>query len=208
MEIARIVTVPTRRVLAHEEHHFSHWLADNLDLISTLLGGTLELVEREARVGSFSADLLCRMAGEDDSLVVIENQYGVSDHDHLGKLLTYSAGLGVKTAVLVAERIREEHRLALEWLNATSPDISYWGLKFSFVRILDSAAAPQFRDVVRPAEPKRSGNRVSASRRGRLTTSNTTWLSCSRLRRSVRLPRSTTGRNGGWIRVLAPTSPG
>ena len=49
-------------------------------------------------VGQFYADIVCRNI-TDNSLAVIENQLGETDHDHLGKILTYAAELSVVTIV-------------------------------------------------------------------------------------------------------------
>ena len=82
-------------------------------------------------MGSFSADILCRRldgGSDEESWVVIENQYGRTNHDHLGKLLTYAAGLKARTVVWIAEEFRDEHRAALDLLNAsTAPEHVFLG---------------------------------------------------------------------------------
>lgn len=81
-------------VLGHEERGFSAWLSESLWLLEEALGlDGLGLVDREVRVESFRADLvLAADDGTDDGLpIVVENQYGKTNHDHLGKLITYLA---------------------------------------------------------------------------------------------------------------------
>jgi hypothetical protein len=148
--IARLEEVPLREVLSHEERDFTPWLADNLDLLGDLLGRRLELVDREVRIGDFESDLHLQVVG-DDTQVLVENQYGVSDHDHLGKLLTYGAGLGATLFVWLAETVREEHRAALAWLNESTPEgVGFFGVELRFVRIAGSPAAPDLQVVVQP----------------------------------------------------------
>ena len=141
-----------------EPRDFTPWLAQepNLGLIGETLGfGTdwLELVETEANVGAFRADIVCRDTGYDDQFVLIENQYGSSDHDHLGKLLTYAAGRKAKTVIWIAETIRDEHRAAIDLLNeATDDSYQFFALEIELWRIGDSPVAPRFNIVAKPNE--------------------------------------------------------
>lgn len=91
--------VDAREVWRREDEGFSPWLVKNLDLLDEILGTKLELIGREKPVGPFFADLLCVNKKNNNSLVVIENQLGLRDHDHLGKLLTYAAGLQATTVI-------------------------------------------------------------------------------------------------------------
>jgi len=71
----------------------------------------------------------------------------------LGKLITYGAGMAATTFVWIAEGFRDEHRAALDWLNASSVQgCAFFGLRLGFVRIGDSPAAPDLR-VVSPSFP-------------------------------------------------------
>ncbi len=89
-------------------------------------------------------------------MVVIENQFGKTDHDHLGKLMTYAAGvgndgMGARTMVWVAEIFTEPHRAALDWLNkCTVPEIRFFGAELELWRIADSPYAPKFNLVSKP----------------------------------------------------------
>lgn len=143
-----------RLIWAHEEQDFTPWLAsdENLALLAETLGlDGLDLEGREVGVGGFSADILARDTAPDGGLVLIENMFGRSDHDHLGKCLTYASGLKARTVVLIAETLREEHRAALDWLNdITSDDHAFFGCELQLWRIGDSAPAPRFDVVVQP----------------------------------------------------------
>src|SRR5437588_9064318 len=67
---------------------------------------------------------------------------------HLGQLLTYAAGLDAVTIIWIAEKFTEEHRAALDWLNAvTSEKINFFGLEIELWRIGSSPMAPKFNAV-------------------------------------------------------------
>ena len=135
-----------------EDKNFTPWLANNAVLLGKALGMDLEhhVVETEARVGArLRSDVVFR----DDSTqntVVVENMFGTSDHDHLGKLISYAAGLGAACAVLISEELKDEHRRALEWLNSSSADLHFFGVVIEGWRIDDSPPAPWLRVEVEP----------------------------------------------------------
>lgn len=90
-------------------------------MLGDALGITIELEERESSVGAFSLDILARDQDSGEA-VVIENQIEQSDHEHLGKLITYVSGKDAKYIVWIVKDAREEHRAAIEWLNKISDD--------------------------------------------------------------------------------------
>jgi hypothetical protein len=101
--------------------------------------------------------------------VLIENQLERTDHNHLGQLLTYAAGLDAVTVVWVAARFTEEHRAALDWLNnATTSEFNFFGLEIELWRIGDSPMAPKFNVVSKPNDWSKS-IREQAGHTGELT---------------------------------------
>lgn len=148
--------VPIRDLWPDEAHDFTRWLASEagLRLLSETIEIDLELIGREQAVGPYRADVLARYANEEeDRYVVIENQFGRTNHDHLGKIVTYSAGLRAATIVWIAETITEEHRQALDWLNENvGQALAFFGLEIQLWRIGDSLPAPQLRIVSSPNE--------------------------------------------------------
>ena len=102
-----------------EERDFTRWLRENIPLLSKTIGLDIDLVESEVSIGAFAADLV----GQEPTTkkpVVIENQLSRTDHDHLGKLLTYASGIDAGTLIWLATDFRDEHRQTLEWLNNVS----------------------------------------------------------------------------------------
>lgn len=143
----RLESVEIRTVWPHEERDFSVWLAENIDLIGLELGIELRFVARESGVGRFSLDILAHDETNDRN-VIIENQLGQTDHDHLGKLLTYAAGNDAHVIIWIARKFLDEHRAALDWLNRTSePGRSFFGIEIDAVKIGDSLPAPRFKIV-------------------------------------------------------------
>lgn len=157
MAISRLTKLPLRELWKHEAHGFTHWLADNLDYLSGALGLSLTLVEREASAGPFSADIL---AEDDDGIYyIIENQLEKTDHDHLGKLITYMSNLDAKSAIWITSEPRPEHEKAIHWMNEILPaDSAIYLVKLEAYKIDDSAPAPLFTIIAGPtSEGKQVG---------------------------------------------------
>lgn len=154
--LGRLESIELRNQWPDEAQDFTPWLAsqEGLDLLGETIDIELELVGQEKKVGPFRADILARYAGEDDDrYVAIENQYGRTNHDHFGKVITYGAGLQAATIVWIAESFTEEHRQALDWLNENAGErLAFFGLEIKLWQIGDSPPAPQFKIVSSPNE--------------------------------------------------------
>jgi hypothetical protein len=151
--IGKISRVPLRDVWKHEAHDLTRWLEQNIDVLSDAVGLPLANPEREQAAGTFSVDLVAEDAAGNP--VVIENQLGKTDHDHLGKVLTYMVAVSAKTAIWVAAEPRSEHVSTIAWLNETSA-ASFYLLKIEAIRIGDSPPAPLLTLVVGPSEEARA----------------------------------------------------
>lgn len=141
-----------RSIWPHEANDFTKWLADehNLAKLGEEIGIELELEERESSVGNFNVDLYAKEEGTGRK-VIIENQLEETDHDHLGKLITYASGKGAEVVVWVVKRARDEHRQAIEWLNQhTDTDLGFFLVEIELWQIDDSAIAPKFSVIERP----------------------------------------------------------
>lgn len=141
-----------RSVWPHEANDFTKWLAqeENLALLSDAIDIDLELEERESSVGSFNVDIYAKESGT-NRRVIIENQLEDTNHDHLGKLITYASGKGAEVIVWIVKRARDEHRQAIEWLNQhTDSNIGFFLLEIELWQIGDSEKAPRFNVVEKP----------------------------------------------------------
>lgn len=120
----------------------------------------LVLDRAEHPVGGFSLDLL----GHDEATgqtVIVENQLQLSDHTHLGQILTYAAGTNPTTIVWLTTGFRSEHRAAIDWLNErTDENTRFFGVEVQVVRIGESMPAPAFKLV---AQPNDWGKQVKAA---------------------------------------------
>ena len=152
MTLGKLERVELRTVWNNEATDFTPWLSklENLAALSETLGMDLETTGTEQSVGAYRADLLCKDAFSGNA-VLIENQLEKTNHSHLGQILTYSAGLSVKTVVWVASRFTDEHRAAMDYLNEiTEEGYSFFGLEVELWKIGNSAPAPKFNIVSRP----------------------------------------------------------
>jgi hypothetical protein len=147
--IQKIARIPLREAFKHEALDFTRWLEENIDVLNDVLDITLSNAEREQAAGDFSVDIVA----EDDSgaKVIIENQLEKSDHDHLGKVITYLVALEAKTAIWIVSDPRPEHVSAITWLNESST-ASFYLLKLEAIRIGESAPAPLLTLIVGPSE--------------------------------------------------------
>jgi len=150
--VAKIERVPLRDVWAHEAQDLTRWLEENPDVLNDILGLTLTSVERERAAGAFSVDLVA----EDDRgrTVVIENQLERSNHDHLGKLITYTAMMDAQVAIWIVAEPRPEHVRAISWLNESAPS-DFFLLKIEGIQIAGSPPAPLLTLIVEPSEETR-----------------------------------------------------
>lgn len=155
--IGRLERVAIRELWKHEEHGFSAWLETNIETLGAAVGFALNDPRREVYVGSFCVDLVAET--DSGERVIIENQLEPTDHDHLGKVLTYLTNLDAKIALWVAKDARPEHVKAVAWLNETTPDdIAFYLVRLDAYRIGSSAPAPLFTVIVGPsAEAKGFG---------------------------------------------------
>jgi hypothetical protein len=85
--------------------------------------------------------------------VIIENQLEKSNHDHLGKLLTYLTAMNARAAIWIVSEPRPEHVAAMSWLNDNS-SADFYMLKVEAVQIGESAPAALMTIIVGPAEDK------------------------------------------------------
>ena len=168
LELGTIERVDIREVWEHEARDFTPWLADNIEVLGTALGIDIEVREQEASVGPYSLDILAHDMNSDRP-IVIENQLEATDHDHLGKLLTYAAGFDANVLVWIAREFKDEHREALDLLNhRTGEDTQFYGVEIELWKIGNSFPAPNFKMVAFPNEwPPTKGPRLtSVSGRG------------------------------------------
>jgi hypothetical protein len=126
----RLTDLLPREAWKHEAHAFTPWLAENIDQLSEAVGIPLELTGTDIAVENFAADILARDS-ENGTIVLIENQLEVTDHTHLGQIMTYLAGLEAQVVIWIAPKFREPHLSAIRWLNEHTAD----GFSFFAVRL-------------------------------------------------------------------------
>lgn len=152
MKLGKLTEVNTRELWEHEQYDFSNWLAkdENIEILNDILGLTLIDINKEAYVGAYRCDLTA--VDETTGIkVIIENQLESSNHDHLGKIITYASGLDAKVVVWIVTSAREEHRSAMEWLNNNmTTEINFFLIELHAYRIGDSLPAPKFEIIEKP----------------------------------------------------------
>lgn len=147
--IGKLQRVPLREVWKHEAYDFTQWLQENIDVLNNALDLNLVNVDREQAAGSFSVDLVAEDEG--GGMVIIENQLEKSNHDHLGKLITYLTAMAARAAIWIVSEPRPEHVAAIAWLNESS-SADFYLVKVEAVRIGDSPAAPLLTVIVGPSQ--------------------------------------------------------
>ena len=152
--LSKLTKLDLREVWKHEALDFTNWLAENenLEALSDAVGVDIKLIQTEASVGKFNVDIL---AEEDltGKKIIIENQLEATDHDHLGKIITYASGHNAEIIIWIVKDTRDEHQKAIEWLNDhTDQDISFFLIRIELWKIDDSKPAPKFEIVVSPNE--------------------------------------------------------
>jgi len=152
MALSKLKKVDLREEWQHEATDFTNWLAqeENLQLLSEEIGIDITLVQTEASVGKFSVDIL---AEEENTgrKIVIENQLETTNHDHLGKIITYASGFDAEIVIWIVKDVRDEHKKAVDWLNEhTDEKINIFAIRMELWQIGDSPYAPKFHVVSKP----------------------------------------------------------
>ena len=150
--IGKLVEIDVRELWKHEQYDFSKWLAkeENIEYLNDIIGLTLVEVDKEVYVGPYRCDIVAK--DETSGItVIIENQLEGTNHDHLGKIITYASGLNAKVMIWVVKEAKQEHRAAIEWLNNnTNSDVSFFLIEIHAYKIGDSDPAPKFEVVEKP----------------------------------------------------------
>ena len=147
--LGKLRRVELREVWEHEARDFSAWLVqpENLILLSEQIGIEIEPIDTEASIGRFRIDILAKEAIT-DAKIIIENQLESTNHDHLGKVITYAAGLDAKYLIWIVKDVLPEHLKAIEWLNEHLDDeISCFLIRIEAWQIDDSKPAAKFEVV-------------------------------------------------------------
>lgn len=180
MLIGKKTRVQDVRTVWKKENDFSDWLVteDGMSLLSEELGIEVENLRREVRAGDYPCDIVGNLLGDEHHVVVIENQYGKTDHDHLGKLLTYAAVHKAMTGIWISETISDDHRKVIDWLNENTPDnVNLYLVGLKLYRIGESPVAPQLDVVCRPNyQDKPSSPSLSTAEVERRQWYKSTWI--------------------------------
>jgi len=163
--IGKISRISIRNEFPDEAQNFTPWLKENLHYIGEKLHLSFtDEVETEVSVGRYSCDVLAHTS--DGKRVVIENQFGHADHDHLGKILTYAAGLEADILIWIAEDFLPEHITALNWFNsiASEDTPSFFAIKIGLIKIDDSKPALDVNTIVQPDQWARQVKTARISR--------------------------------------------
>ena len=150
--IEKLTEVDVRELWSHEQLDFSNWLArdENLEYLNDIIGLTLTDADKEVYVGSYRCDIVAKDETSDIT-VIIENQLESTNHDHLGKIITYASGLDAKVIIWIVKETKEEHRAAIEWLNNnTNKNINFFLIEIHAYKIGNSNPAPKFEVVEKP----------------------------------------------------------
>ncbi len=168
MIVGKFQKVKLREIWKHEALDFTNWLAmdENLELLSEIIGISIINAQTEVGVGKFAVDVFAE--DENGKKVIIENQLETTNHDHLGKIITYAAGLQAETIIWIVSKAREEHEQAVNWLNEnTTEDANFFLVEIEAWKIDDSLPAPRFNIVAKPNDwakiirQSSSGNKVT-----------------------------------------------
>ena len=167
-EVGQLQRVALRDVWDNESNDFTPWLEKNIDVLNDTIGLSISIVEREHRpTERLSVDLLGEIETETETgHVVIENQLEASNHDHLGKLITYLTVIDAKVGIWIVADPKPEHVSAISWLNQTY-SADFYLVKLEAVQIGDSLRAPLLTLIVGANEESKQAVTVKAEEKER-----------------------------------------
>lgn len=146
-----------RDIWKNEAKDFTPWLAkpENIAQLGEAIGVEIddESIQTELSVGPFYADIYAQEV-DNGRKIIIENQLTASNHDHLGKLLTYAAGKDASIIIWIVQTAADEHRKAVEWINQNLADDKEKALFLIEMQVwkIGNEMAPHYNVVERPNE--------------------------------------------------------
>ena len=144
--------VDLRSIWPNEAQDFTKWLAqeNNIKLLSEEIGINITVDEIEASTGRYNVDIKAHDE-ETEKTIIIENQLEMTNHDHLGKVIVYSAGFDADIQIWIVKDARDEHKQAVDWLNEHSDEhINIFLVQLELWKIGDSKIAPKFQIISKP----------------------------------------------------------
>jgi hypothetical protein len=150
--LGSIEQVDLKELWPNHEADFTPWLVEDISRLGDVLGMQLVVRGHDLPVKGNSLDILAQDAAS-NQMVVIETQFESTNHENLGKLLTYASGYDASVVVWVVKNFNEEHRQALDWLNQrTGDDTQFFGVVVELLKIDDSRPAVNFKLASFPNE--------------------------------------------------------
>lgn len=195
--IGKLEKVPLREIWKHEAKDFTAWLQSNIDVLNQVLDFQISNVVREQSTGNFNVDLVAE--DENGNPVIIENQLEKSNHDHLGKVITYLASIGAGKAIWIVSEPRQEHIKAMSWLNESTV-AEFYLIKIEGIRIGNSEPAPLLTLIVGPSEEMREAGATKKEYAERHHYRKRFWtLLLARAKSKTRLHANISPNIYGWI---------
>lgn len=153
-KLCELKSIDLREIWKHEAIDFTNWLAEeeNLNSLGDVIGVDIELIQKEAEVGSYRVDILAQDTNCEKK-IIIENQLEMTNHDHLGKIITYASGYDAEIVIWIVKDAKSEHIQAIDWLNERTDDkTNFFLIKMEVYQIADSPYAPKFEILCKPNE--------------------------------------------------------
>jgi len=153
-QLGKLEKVDLREAWNHEALDFTRWLAkkENLSLLGDEIGIEINSgsVKTEAETGNFNVDILAEEENTGKK-IIIENQLEATNHDHLGKIITYASGHGAEYIIWIVKEARKEHQQAVDWLNEhTDDNTNFFLIQMELWKISNSPPAPKFYVIAQP----------------------------------------------------------
>ena len=149
-EIDRIDTHSLKEIFDGEASGFTPWLTKNIGLLADKLNINISDAEREHKLETMKVDIVAKAGDDGEKNIIIENQFGDSDSDHLGKVITYAAHQNAQYAVWIVEKARAEHISAIQMLNDSTIQCNFYLIEATAVSIGDSKPGILFDIVCAP----------------------------------------------------------
>lgn len=168
--IRAVQWIPARDVLGGEASDFTPWLQqpESMSVLGTALKlEDLRAISVEHNVHGKRLDILAQATDEngEDIPVCIENQYGESDADHLGRLIAYLAQQERGRAVWIVEHAHDAYVAAVRFLNrTTTEDVGYYLAEVRFTHGIDGTYQVHFEVLAAPIDWERAGRRQRSAR--------------------------------------------